>query len=423
MAGARDELLIIGAGPAGLSLAYHYPGSKRILERSDEPGGLCRSIEFGGGVFDLGGHSFHTPHAEVGEFVERLMHGNWGVQKRDAKIWFDGEIIPYPFQSNFGKLRDRAIAGECAAPPEPRTTPPANFEDWILARFGEGVARHFMLPYNRKLWARDLKRMSCDWVGERVASSGKEEADKRKPLHSGSMVGYPAEGGFGAIFETMASGCGPIEYGCGIVRIDPARRVAESGDGRGWPWGQLASTMPLPLLLRSVEGTPPELQEKADELESVALRVMMILVADPLPGAPQRVYVSDPAVPPHKIAFNHTSSPALRQRPVHAIMCEISHSSEKPLPPDCELERATLDWLRAAGLVPRHAGVAGIRHVDVAYGYPVYTPARAAIVAESKCWLREHRIETLGRFGAWDYANSDECIRQGMAAARRLAAF
>ena len=421
MAGVGDELLILGAGPAGLSLAYHYPGRKRILERSSEVGGLCRSVEFGGGVFEIGGHSFHTPHRTVGELVERLMAGNWSVQQRDARIWFDGELIPYPFQSNFGKLSNRAIAAECSMQAVPPGAPPANFEQWILARFGEGVARHFMLPYNRKLWARDLSRMSCDWVGERVASSGKEEADKRQPLQTNSSVGYPLHGGFGAIFKTMAAGCGPIETGCEILRIDPVERIAESSDGRSWRWGRLASTIPLPLLLRAVDGAPAELKASADRLEAVSLRVMMILVADPLPAAPQRVYLPDPAIPPHKVAFNHRSSDALSRRPVHAIMCEISHSPEKPLPPDQDLEGATLDWLRGSGLVPAQAGVAEIRHVDVPYGYPAYTAERAAIVAESKAWLEKQRIRTLGRFGAWDYANSDECIHQGMALARELA--
>ena len=55
---SRDELLIIGAGPSGLAVSSKYRGRSRLLERADEVGGLCRSVEFGGGVFDIGGHSF-----------------------------------------------------------------------------------------------------------------------------------------------------------------------------------------------------------------------------------------------------------------------------------------------------------------------------------------------------------------------------
>jgi protoporphyrinogen oxidase len=148
----------------------------------------------------------------------------------------------------------------------------------------------------------------------------------------------------------------------------------------------------------------------------------MILVAHPLPHAPQRVYVSHPDIPPHKVAFNHTSSARLRQRPVHAIMCEISHSTEKPLPSDVDLEAATTEWLTDAGLIPSHADIAQIVHFDVMFGYPVYTHDRAAIMGEIRAFLESKHIHTFGRFGAWDYANSDECIRQGMELAHKLAA-
>jgi hypothetical protein len=180
--------------------------------------------------------------------------------------------------------------------------------------------------------------------------------------------------------------------------------------------------MPVPLLLRVIEGVPVELQEQADRLELVALRVLMIVVDDPLPDAPQRVYVADPAIPPHKVAFNHTSSETLRRRPVHAIMCEISHSAEKPLPHDEQLEAATIGWLHSSGLVPPHASITRIVHHDVPFGYPVYTHERPAIMAAIRAWLEPRGIFTLGRFGAWDYANSDECIRQGMELGRRLTA-
>ena len=422
----QSELLIIGAGPAGLALARDYSGEKRLLERESEVGGLCRSFEIGGGIFDIGGHSFHTPHADVDHFVRTLMRNNWSVQVRDARVYFNGEFIPYPFQQNFEKLSDKDVVEECrdAARSDPQGA--ANFEDWIVARFGAGVATHFMLPYNRKLWARDLRRMSCEWVGERVAdpSIGHSvvSVGKRKPLQSNSWVGYPAQGGFGEIYKTMAKACGPIELNCDVIRIDPSEKILECRDGRVWHWERLASTMPAPLLLKSVEGAPPKLQESANQLEAVALRVLMILVAHPLPNAPQRVYVSHPAIPLHKAAFNHTSSESLRQRPMHAIMCEISHSTEKPLPSDVDLESATTEWLVDAGLVPSRGDIAQIVHFNTMFGYPVHTHDRAAVMGEIRAFLEAKHIYTLGRFGRWEYVNSDECIRQGMELARQLAA-
>jgi protoporphyrinogen oxidase len=423
----RSELLIIGAGPAGLALARHYSGKKRVLEREGEVGGLCRSFEIGGGVFDIGGHSFHTPHPDVDHFVRTLMKENWSVQPRDARVYFNGELIPYPFQQNFEKLSDINVIEECRRAVRSDPHDAANFEEWIVARFGAGVATHFMLPYNRKLWARDLRKMSWEWTIERVADPTKGNSavmggGKRKPLQSDSRVGYPARGGFVEIYKTMAKGCGPIELNCDVSRVDPDGKSLECRDGRVWQWKLLASTMPAPLLLKSMPGTPLGLLERADQLDAVALRVLMILVAQPLPNAPQRIYVSHSTIPPHKVAFNHTSSQSLRRKPVHAIMCEVSHSAEKPLPSDGDLEFATTEWLIDTGLVASRGDIAQVVHFDAKFGYPVYTHDRAAIMGEIRAFLKARDIYTFGRFGAWEYINSDECIRQGIELARALSA-
>jgi hypothetical protein len=64
--------------------------------------------------------------------------------------------------------------------------------------------------------------------------------------------------------------------------------------------------------------------------------------------------------------------------------------------------------------------VAHVRHLDVPFGYPVYTPERPRIMSRIHSYLAHHDIRSFGRFGAWDYANSDECIRQGMELGRLL---
>jgi UDP-galactopyranose mutase len=271
-----------------------------------------------------------------------------------------------------------------------------------------------MLPYNRKLWARDLSRMGADWVGERVAQSGAGKAGQRQALKSDSRVAYPAEGGFGEIFRAMAARAGPIAFGQAVAEVDPAARIVRTATGGIWPWRRLVSTMPLPELVRAIQGCPQDLIAAADRLEFVSLKILLILVDTPIADQPQRVYVADTAVPPHKVAFNHTSSPSLRARPTHAITCEIAYSPEKPLAPEPAIEKASIDWLVEAGLIGAASDVAQTRFVAVRYGYPVPTPERAAIVARIRAWLEPQGIFSIGRFGGWDYVNSDACIRQGV---------
>src|SRR5262249_52409114 len=148
---------------------------------------------------------------------------------------------------------------------------------------------------------------------------------------------------------------------------------------------------------------------------------LLLLVTDPLTNSPQRVYVAAPDMPAHKIAFNHTSSDSLRARPVHAIMCEIAWSPDRPPESDEVLTARSIDWLVDAKLIPSASTVGETRMVDVRYGYPVYTHERAGIVERIRAWLEPLGIHSFGRFGGWDYVNSDACILQGMALAERLA--
>jgi UDP-galactopyranose mutase len=302
-----------------------------------------------------------------------------------------------------------------------------NFEDWIVERFGAGVARHFMLPYNRKLWARDLRRISCEWVGERIAGSGpygaarsEGTARRRQPLEAQSCVAYPADGGFVEVFRAMAGQCGPIEFGQEVRHIDTGAKTVQCAGGGVWSWDRLVSTMPLPALLRAISDCPKELIAEADRLEFVSLKVLLILIGKGLTDQPQRVYVADPQFPAHKIAFNHTSSPSLRGRPVHAIMCEIAHSPEKSVASDAELAATTLDWLAGARLIDSPDDAIETRVVDIRYAYPVPTHDRSAIVERIRTHLARFDIFTIGRFGGWEYINSDACIWQGARLAAEL---
>jgi protoporphyrinogen oxidase len=425
----RDvEGLIIGGGPSGLSVAYALQGNTLVLEKESRVGGLCRSITHQGGVFDIGGHSFHTPHPEVYELVQELLDGKLFLQERDARVFSHGTLIPYPFQKFFDRIPDPDVVRECEEGLRKARTngaEPEDFQEYIVQKFGAGIAEHFMLPYNRKLWARDIRKISCEWTAERVAGpKGQEErflntGEQRKPLQAGTEVGYPPQGGYEEVYDRLAERVPAVETGTAVAHIDPVARIARTADGREYGWRFLVSTMPLPLLLRIVEGVPEELKQEADRLDYMSLRVELLLTRRPLDTPIQRIYVADPDIPPHKIAMNHNSSDFLRAKPHHAIMAEVSISPEKPVDA-AAIAPATIDFLCQVGVLSSPDDIMWTGHVDVTHAYPVYTHERPGIMQSLKDWLAPYDIYTVGRFGEWEYINSDKCVAKGLALGREL---
>ncbi len=432
---ARAPIVVVGAGPTGIATALGVGAAPCVvLERRSSVGGLCASLEFEGALFDLGGHAFTTPHAAVRELVFSALP--MVEQRREARCWVDGQVIEYPFQRHFAALRGERVAAECAhglrEVAEERGGPWAHFEDYLGRRFGAGVARHFMLPYNRKLWARDLRRMDTDWVGERVAapaavaartgSPGAAAAERtlrtRLPLSEETRVAYPAEGGYVEIVRALARRVADVRLETAVTRVDLARRELATSRGDTMPFDRLVSTIPPAELLALVVDAPARLRTGAAALEAVSLALVLVVVDGPVATSMQRLYVADPRILAHKIVLNHTSSDALRARPCQAVVCEIAFSAEKPLPADVE-GRAVED-LVTVGVVRRAGDVRATRLITIRHGYPVPTLDRAGRVAEIRTWLEGRGVFLAGRLGEWDYVNADECIRRGLALGRAL---
>lgn len=423
----RFDTLVIGAGPTGLAVAYGLQGRTLVLEQEAEPGGLCRSIHRDGGVFDVGGHSFHTPFTEVHDLVEELTGGVFS-QQRKAHVWTHGVLIPYPFQRFFHSIPDADVVEACREGMRSAhgSEDAENLATYLLGKFGRGVAEHFLLPYNRKLWARDPETMSCEWVRERVAGAETERKgagsdSERQPLQHDTVVAYPKQGGFGEIFRALSLRVPKLECSAKVVRIDPVARRVTLSDGRRIGWSQLVSTAPLPLLCAMVNGIPASIREEVERLTHVSQWVELLLVGRRLHTDVQRIYVADPDVPPHKIALNHNSSDWLRKRSCHAITAEVSLSADKPVDVDA-IGKSTVAMLCKCGILESASDVVWQGHVEVEHAYPVYTSERAGTVRRAAEWLEQRGIHTVGRFGRWEYINSDQCIRDGLALAKRLQA-
>jgi UDP-galactopyranose mutase len=419
-------VVVIGAGPAGLSAAYHLEcDDYLVLEAEPVPGGLCRSFEFGGAVFDLGGHAFFTRHEEVRNLVGRMCPTELFEQPRQAWVYSHGTYVRYPFQSHLHGL-PTAVIRDCLVGlmnvSRDSDTPPASLADWITRTFGDGIRQHFLGPYNAKLWGYPLDQIAPAWTSERIVTPdvadivvGALEA-RHQDDYVNARVTYPADGGFSGLYQGFVDHVGN-RLRCG-VRVDSvtlAARTARSSDGEEFPFEQLISTMPLDQLAARITDLPSCCADIARDLRHNSLHLVNMAVDAEGMTDMQRVYVADPSVPFHKLVLNSNSSPALRARQRFGIQAEVSFSPHKHVSLD-DLAGRVVDAVVEMGIVSR-AAVREVQTRTVEYAYPVYTGATAAGRDHIVSTLREAGVLCAGRFAEWLYINSDDAVRRGQLAA------
>ena len=173
---AHIPLLIIGGGPTGLGAAWHLEKCNfhdwLLVEGSDHAGGLAASFtDDKGFTWDVGGHVQFSHYdyfdAAMDEFLGR---DGWLHHQRESWVWMLGRFIPYPFQHHVHHLPEadvqRCVQGLLNLQGRHEDAPPATFRDWILSRFGQGIADIFMLPYNFKVWACPPEQLGTSWMGK-----------------------------------------------------------------------------------------------------------------------------------------------------------------------------------------------------------------------------------------------------------------
>src|SRR3989338_3794463 len=221
----KTDIAIIGAGPAGLSAAYHlgstgspYKGNSILIEKEDRVGGLARSKEIEGFVFDYAGHIFFTQDRYAFKLFKKLMGDNINFKNRDAWVYSKNIYTRYPFQANTYGL-PKGVIMECIiglidatlrqAQDNGNGRYPRHFEDWMDATFGEGIVKHFMKPYNQKVWAFPLNKMTYEWIADRVMMPDVKEViegaveSRKVEFGPNSKFAYPLKGGSQAFADSF----------------------------------------------------------------------------------------------------------------------------------------------------------------------------------------------------------------------------
>ncbi len=437
MRGEALEFLVVGAGPTGLGAALRLEEAGvpyRVLEAAKEAGGLASSfVDDAGFTWDLGGHVQFSHYERFDRLMDQALgKDGWLTHPRESWVWVRGRWVPYPFQYNLHRLdpdeRQECLRGLESA----KGGPVRHFGEWIDSRFGPGVARVFLRPYNFKVWAYPPEEMDAQWMGERVAPP--DLAKVRASLESGrdhtswgpnATFRFPMRGGTGAVWRAVAGLLPPerLLFGRRVSAIDPQARRVRTDTGEEFHYRRLLSTLPLNGLVSLCPGVVPP--SEAGRLRFSTTHVVGLGIE----GGPPEVlrgkcwmYFPEANSPYYRVTvFSHYSphnvpSPGRQW----SLMTETAESPVKPVDRE-ELPAWTERALREDGLLPPGARVVSRVHRILPQGYPTPFLGRDAVVDPLLRAFESRGIFSRGRFGAWKYevANQDHSFAQGWECAER----
>jgi protoporphyrinogen oxidase len=448
---AGDHVVVIGAGPAGLTAAYELARIEgvriTVVEADEVVGGISRTVAYKGFRFDLGGHRFFTKIAPVQRMWREILGEEFIKVPRLSRIIYDGRFFDYPLRpmnalAGLGLWNAVLIVASYLKWHYRPYPVEDNFEQWVTNRFGRRLYEAFFKTYTEKVWGLPCTEIRAEWAAQRIqglslargvlnaAALNKRSNDIKSLIHE---FDYPRLGP-GQMWEAcrdrlLALGH-PVMMGHRVTRLVvddgavTAVAMATAGGERELPADHVISSMPLQHLVRSLQPAPSDVVRRA--AEGLAYRDFMVvaLILKRATLFPDNwIYVHSPGVQVGRIQnFKNWSAAMVPDPTLTCVGMEYFCFEGDGLwsSSDAALAELATTELVSLGLAAR-ADVVDATVVRVPKAYPIYD----AVYRDHIRAVRGHidpiaNLHTVGRNGMHKYNNQDHSMLTAMLAVENM---
>ena len=450
----NDPVVIIGAGPAGLTAAYELVKKNvlpLVLEKHDKVGGLARTEAYKGFRFDIGGHRFFTKVPLINDLWHEILSEDFLIRPRLSRIQYDGHLFNYPLKifnalNGLGPVESSLVGLSYVKAmlfPHKEET---NFEQWVTNRFGSRLYEIFFKTYTEKVWGIPCTEISAEWAAQRIKNLSLREAVQNALLGNGrakdgqqittliEQFYYPRLGP-GMMWErceelllshgarTMRGiAVDTVKHNNG--RVEFVHGKTEAGEEVEFKCSHFISTMPLRDLIHALDPTPPEdVLRAARQLRyRDFLTVVLILKRDSV--FPENwIYIHSPEVKIGRVQNYKNWSPDMVPDPSYTSLgleYFLWEEDEEWSWPKERLIELGIQECGQIGLIdPREVEDGTVLRVKKAY--PVYDGQYNESLSTIRRYLDHFsNLQTIGRNGLHRYNNQDHSMMTGIYAARNI---
>jgi protoporphyrinogen oxidase len=433
------ETLIIGSGFTGLCTAYHMQDNQQnfVIVDKTKPGYIARTNKVNDYFFDLCGHVIHHCSKPYEDFIHRVLGKNLLEHERRTYFSFEKKVLPYPFQTYFYKIPQKDIVTECisgleTAVKNPILKNPTNFKDWMIEKFGPGICKYLMEPYNEKMWQFPLKEISLEWVDRfvpnpninRLLELAKSNGENEKAFCKAGynpVFFYPKHGGIQAFLDSIKSRINEkdsIMEGK-VQKISLNEKNVTLSNGKKISWNKIVSTIPLNSLMKLIVPSNSPIEKKDHLLRHTSLLSINLGIKGEASTDAHWIYYPEKKIPFHRIVFQSNLSPNVSPQSTYSIIVEMSLDSKKRVDSSFLINQIISELLNQR-IIKNKQDIQEINPNFTAYAYPIYDHSLFENRKHILSFLEKNRILSIGRFGSWEYLSLEDCFNQSISAGEKI---
>ncbi len=429
------NVVIVGAGLAGLHCALTLKRNYRMFERESRVGGLCRTELRDGFTIDHTGHYLHFKDQAIQTFVTRLLRGNLMAIKRNSWVYFKDVYTPYPFQAHLHghdeKVRRDCVLGLLRAQEHNRSAGKRHedAEQWVRRTQGAGFAEHFMIPFNEKQFRTRLSNLLPVQWGRFLPRLNVEDIVRGCLQGSRTQIGYnthpwhPRHGGIEALPRALAEELPiQVETDTGLIRVRWKERLAEFSGGLTVPYDVLVSTAPLPMLLGKLDPLPLGMARARARLRWIGVLTVHLCVKSPREHHRHWIYFPERKFSFYRFGIPSNINPADAPKGHGIISAEVSYIPGRR-PADRDIVARVKRDLRSLNQLGPEKEIVDVYVADFPCAYVVFDHHYPQARGTAMRFLASNRILSIGRFGGWAYGGMEDALKEGKSVAEQILAY